>query len=161
MDSASLQRALFQQVKALVPNNFSFVDVIADLLGISPDSAYRRIRGEKSITLEEIQKIATHYHISIDALLSIESNSTIFHCDWLNNENFNFENYLRSLLERTVQISKCNEKKIYYEAKDFPPFHYFNFPELAAFKYFFWMRTILNDSGLRKTQFETVAKQCG
>src|SRR6188768_941277 len=97
MDSNGLQKELFKQIKSLLPNNISFVDAIADLLEISPDSAYRRIRGEKSISFEEIQKLSRHFHISLDTMLKIDSKSTVFYGTWLEKVNFNFEQYLNNL----------------------------------------------------------------
>ncbi|MBS1615995.1 MAG: hypothetical protein JST06_07755 [Bacteroidetes bacterium] len=136
MDSTSLQRELFQQIKALVPNNISFVDAIADLLSISTDSAYRRIRAEKSISLEEIQKLATHFHISMDALLSIHSSSTVFYGSWLNRNPFSLQQYLNSILNMTVSISKGDQKALYYEAKDFPPLSLFPLTRAGCFQIF-------------------------
>lgn len=154
MESNGLQRELFKQIKSLLPNNISFADTIADLLDISPDSAYRRIRGEKSISFEEIQKLSTHFHISLDTMLRLDSGCTVFYGTWLEKVNFNFEQYLNNMLALALTISKGTDKMFYYEAKDFPPFHYFHFPELAAFKYFFWMRTILNYPEYSKMHFE-------
>jgi hypothetical protein len=154
MDSNGLQKELFKQIKSLLPTNISFADTIADLLDISPDSAYRRIRGEKSISFEEIQKLSKHFHISLDMMLKIDSNSTVFYGTWLEKINFKFEQYLNNLLFIAVTMNKATEKITYYEAKDFPPFHYFDFPQLAAFKYFFWMKTILSYPEYNKTHFE-------
>lgn len=139
MSSNVLQQQLFRQIRSMLPANMSFADAIADLLGISVDSAYRRIRGEKSISFEEIQKLSAHYRISLDAMLKIDSKSTVFHGTWLGPDNFNFEQYLKNLLLLASDINRGTNKMIWYEAKDFPPFHYFHYPELAAFKYFFWM----------------------
>lgn len=138
----------------MLPANISFADAIADLLHISTDSAYRRIRGEKSISFEEIQKLSSHYSISLDTMLKIDSDSTVFRGSWLGPHNFNFEQYLNNLLFYATSIAKGDKKMIYYEAKDFPPFHYFHFTELAAFKYFFWMKTILNYPQCSKMHFE-------
>src|SRR5437660_11341029 len=98
MKSTVLQQQLFQQIKGMLPGNISFADAIADLLEISTDSAYRRIRGEKSISFEEIQKLSIHYHISLDTMLKIDSKSTVFNGTWLVRDNFNFEQYLNNLL---------------------------------------------------------------
>lgn len=38
----------------------------------------------------------------------------------------------------------AREKEIIYSAKDPPIFHYFHFPEIAAFKFFFWEKTIFD-----------------
>ena len=55
--SAEIQTAFFEQIKNSLPSNLSLVDVIADELEISNDSAYRRIRGEKMLSFEELQKL--------------------------------------------------------------------------------------------------------
>ena len=54
------------------------VDEVADILCISNDSAYRRIRREKPISLEEIQKLSLHYKISLDQFMHLQSDSFIF-----------------------------------------------------------------------------------
>jgi hypothetical protein len=41
-------------------------------------------------------------------------------------------------------IHGAKEKEIIYAAKDPPIFHYFHFPEIAAFKFFFWEKTIFD-----------------
>ncbi len=47
---SQLQINLFNHIKSVMPSNLSFVDEIADVLDISNDSAYRRIRGEKQVS---------------------------------------------------------------------------------------------------------------
>ena len=64
----NLQQLLFQQIKVKIPENLSFVHEIAELLEISYDSAYRRIRGEKELSLEELVKLGVRFEISLDAL---------------------------------------------------------------------------------------------
>ncbi len=67
MESTGAQQIFFGHIKGLLPQHISFVDEIAEVLNISNDSAYRRIRGEKSITLEEIKKLCTTFKISLDS----------------------------------------------------------------------------------------------
>ncbi len=55
MDTAELQIAFLKQIKNQLPPHLSLVDALADQLNISNDSAYRRIRGEKHLTFDEIQ----------------------------------------------------------------------------------------------------------
>ncbi len=59
------------------------------------------------------------------------------------------------MLHQVEQMKRAANNELYYEAKDIPPFHLFQFPELSAFKYFFWMRTILGYEHLAKANFET------
>ena len=154
MDNNELQGQFFRHIKAILPGNISFVDDIAEALNISNDSAYRRIRGEKAITLDEIQKLCSRYHISLDQIMHINSDCTIFHGRNLDTEHFDFEYYLQEILGSLKQINAATNRKMYYEAKDIPIFHHFQFPELATFKYFFWMKSVMYYPSYSKMYFE-------
>ena len=136
-----------------MPPNISFVDEIADVLNISNDSAYRRIRGEKPIALEEIKKLCVKFKISLDQLLHLNSESVIFSGKLADPQNFNFELYLQDFLRQHEIINSFEQKELLILPKDVPVYHYYNFPELAAFKYFFWMKTILHYPDYSKTVF--------
>jgi len=154
MESTELQLQFFQQIKNRIPAHVSLVDEIAELLNISTDSAYRRIRGDKQISLQEVQLISRHYKISLDQLMGLESNSITFYGNLVNKETFDFEKYLTDMLYQFEMINHFTEKTFYFEAKDIPPFHHFQSPQLAAFKYYFWMRTFIKDSVCTKKPFE-------
>lgn len=154
MEPVSLQQKFFRHIKTILPDHLSLADEVAELLDISNDSAYRRIRGEKPISLEEIQKLCTRYHISLDQLINIESDSTVFFGNKLDGDNFKLEQYLDYLHYNLKQIGGAKEKMFYYETKDTPLFYYFQHDELATFKLFFWMKTVLSCAGYNKMNFE-------
>jgi len=154
MEPANLQQHFFRHIKSILPGHLSLADEVAELLGISNDSAYRRIRGEKPITIEEIQKLCAHFHISFDQLINANSDSTVFFGKNLDGDNFDCEKYLDYLLGNLKLIANAKEKMFYYEAKDMPLFYYFLHDELAAFKLFFWIKTVLLCKGYSKMQFE-------
>ena len=154
MESNQLQQSFFRHIKALIPANISFVDDIAASLGISNDSAYRRIRGEKPISFDEIYLLCKRYRISLDQIMNVDSDCTVFHGRNLDTAHFDFENYLKEILTNLKQIAAAQNKKMYYEAKDIPIFHHFQFPELATFKYFFWMKSVMYYPAYSKMQFE-------
>jgi hypothetical protein len=145
MESNQLQVMFFQFIKSKLSSHISLVDQLADLLEISIDSAYRRIRGEKMISLEEISKIASHFKLSIDQLLNLKtSDAKIFTGNYVTAENFNFEMYLQKMLETLAFLNSFKNKELIHFCKDIVIFSYFPYPELAAFKNFAWMKTILN-----------------
>src|SRR5215467_4912156 len=94
---SQLQVNLFQHIKAKIPANLSLVDEIADVLDISNDSAYRRIRGEKEISFEEIQKLSNKFKISIDEVLNLKNNSMLFSGNLIQPDSFDFFKYLDDL----------------------------------------------------------------
>src|SRR5436190_2153669 len=130
MESNELQKQFFQQLKSRLPQHLSLPEEVAELLDISTDSAYRRIRGEKPIMLEEIQKLCNHFKLSLDQLLSIDTDTTLFYGQWADYRNFNFEIYLANMLKHLQHINTFENKMMYYEAKDIPPFHHFQYPAL-------------------------------
>jgi hypothetical protein len=144
--SSQIQEILFQSIKSKLPANISFVHDLSEILGISYDSAYRRIRGEKELSLAELKSICHHYNVSIDALFDFKSNHVIFNSLALGEEGFTFENWLQSLLEGIKRIYNSKEREIIYAAKDLPVFYFFEFPEIAAFKIYFWHKTLIPDS---------------
>ena len=143
MDSISdIQQAIFQQIKDRIPAQNSFVHEIAELLGLSYDSAYRRIRGDKELTFQEVAKLAASFRLSLDSILNIQNNKVDFTCIPLDSKTFKVRDWLGIILNNMKEISSAREKEIIYAAKDVPVFHYFQLPEIAAFKIFFWEKTL-------------------
>jgi hypothetical protein len=129
------------------------VDEVAEVLNISNDSAYRRIRGEKSIALEEIKKLCIHFKISLDQFLHLSSNSVLFTGKLADKTNFSFDLYLKDFLLQLQTINSFEDKELYYWSKDVPVFYQYQFPEFAAFKCFFWMKTVLEYPEYSKAKF--------
>ena len=78
MEPVGAQQLFLQHIKSLLPPHLSLVDEVAEVLNISNDSAYRRIRGEKPIALEEIKKLCIHFKISLDKFMHLNSDSVLF-----------------------------------------------------------------------------------
>ena len=70
-----LQKKIFEHIQNAIPKDYIMVNEIADLLNISVDSAYRRIRGDKAIEIQETALLCTHYKISLDAILQLSDNA--------------------------------------------------------------------------------------
>jgi len=141
---SQLQMSLFQNIKLALPANLSLADEIADVLDVSIDSAYRRIRGEKQLSFEEIQKLSNHFHISVDKILNLKSDSILFSGSHLQHTNFDFLKYLDDNIYKNVSyVASFEQKELIYFCKDLHLFYFCMFPELAAFKFFVWMKTLL------------------
>ena len=85
MNSPGIQQLFFKHIKGNLPGHISMVDDLAEVLDISTDSAYRRIRGEKPINLEEMAKLSSHYKVSLDNFLNLQSDTFIFSGQLKNN----------------------------------------------------------------------------
>ncbi len=144
---SAIQEILFQSIRNKLAPHISFVHDLSELLGISYDSAYRRIRGEKELSLEELKTICLYYDISIDTLFNLKHNHVIFNSLAIGEDGFDIEKWLQSLLVAIKRIHLAKEREIIYAAKDIPVFYYFEFPEIAAFKLYFWNKTLIPASG--------------
>jgi len=142
-----LQELLFQSIKQKLDPGLSFVHDLSELLGISYDSAYRRIRGEKELSLEELKAVCLHYGISADALFGISHGQVVFHSLAVGEKGFDIRQWLLFLLEAIRKIHAAKEREIIYAAKDIPVFYFFEFPEIAAFKIYFWNKALIPASG--------------
>ena len=100
MESNELQQAFFSTVKNSIPPHLSMVDEIADLLKLSYDSVYRRVRGEKPITMAELKILCEHFHISLDHVLQLKTDSVVFQAPNINKENEEFIDYLHGMLKQ-------------------------------------------------------------
>src|SRR5436190_1125254 len=143
MPSDQPQEFLFQRIKELLPSSESLTDVVSEILHVSSDSAYRRIRNETPLVLEEAKQLCEHFRLSLDQVLNIKSNSILFENVRINNEQYSYENYLSDFLKQTQYVNSFRNKELIYLTKDVPLFHNFYFQPLIAFRYFFWMKAIL------------------
>ncbi|MFT3682640.1 MAG: hypothetical protein QM791_20455 [Ferruginibacter sp.] len=153
MDTNNPQQAFFNHIKSKLPPHISLVDEVAALLNISNDSAYRRIRNEKPLALDEIQVLCNKYQVSLDQLLQIQTNTVIFSGNKIDPASFNFNNYLQDVLSNLTLINRLPGAQFYYYNKDIPIFHFMQFPELCAFKFFFWKRTVIGYPEMARLQF--------
>jgi hypothetical protein len=157
----SIQSTFLDQVRKRLPSNVSFVDELAEILNISRDSAYRRMRAETILSLDEVKKICTHFGVSLDSLLAPSAQMVSFQLRALDEEELTFEKYLQSILGNLEMIGGFSDTQLIYHAKDLPIFHYFQYPELARFKIFFWVNTFTKNSkiGAEKYHSNLVPKE--
>ena len=152
----SAQTRLMQRLKDAIPNNISLVDELADLLEVSNDSAYRRIRGETALSIEEIALICTKFKISFDAFInSNEAGNVSFKCNPMSSQKDGFKDYFNSIKTDFEAVSKFENKEIIYAAEDIPVFHHFTFPELTAFKIFYWNKSIINAKEFEDKKYDS------
>ena len=140
----SVQDVFFQRLKELLPPKIGLAEELSEILNVSIDSVYRRIRGETEISLNEIFKISKHYNFSIDEIFGTQSNSVTFTYTKLTDNADNFEKYLNRLIDHLKAIRQFDNKKLFYVAEEVPLFYSFYTKKLTAFKLFYWQRSVLN-----------------
>lgn len=141
-ESAHLQQEIFNSIKDKLPSNLSLVQTIAQVLNISTDSAYRRIRGEKPLSLEELSLLSRKFDVSIDYFLNKNSDNITFSCTHIRPENIEVREWLQKLNQDLTKLRELKNVEVFYSVKDPSIYHNFHIPEIAAFKLFFWERTL-------------------
>ncbi|MBN3036314.1 MAG: hypothetical protein JW861_12080 [Bacteroidales bacterium] len=137
-----LQKAIFEEVKQKLPQNVSLVHEISELLGVSYDSAYRRIRGVKSLSLDELFTICSHFGIPLDPHFGVKGNKVLFESMFVEPEKIGIKEWLQKIHSDILRMAEVKEARIIYAARDIPFYHFFQIPEIAAFKVFFWQKTL-------------------
>jgi uncharacterized protein (DUF1697 family) len=151
MANKSLQTEIFDYIRKRLPANTSLPEDLSDVLGISTDSVYRRLRAETLLSVDELSLLCSHYDISFDMFLG-KSRNVLFRYDKLG-DSVGFEHYLSTILEDMKAIRRSENKQIIYAAIDVPIFHHFNYPELSAFKMFYWMKAVVDVDALADKKF--------
>ena len=151
--AVEMQQQFFELLKSSLPPNVSLADELVERLGLSHDSVYRRIRGEKPLNMGEIKTLCKHYRISLDQVMDLSSDAIVFHAPGINVEHLPFLEYLKAMLQQVTYFNSFKSKHIRYLCKDMIFFHFFLYPEMSAFKTFFWVKTIQNNEAYSKKLF--------
>jgi len=138
------QDAFIDSLRAVIPAGHSLVNEIADQLELSIDSAYRRLRGETEFSISEIVKLCNHFHISFDSFCSAQGGSVHFQYNLPGDEAGGFQLFLDNIRNGLQKLQGAKDSEIIYVADDIPFFLLFAFPQLAWFKCYYWMRSVMN-----------------
>jgi len=149
----NIQLAFMTKVKTAIPANVSFVDELADLLKTSNDSAYRRIRGETLLSIDEITAICSYFKVSLETAAQPDSETVTFNYRILNGRSEDFKNWLATLLDNVKRIS-ASGGSVMYAADDVPVWHHFFRDDFASFKVFYWLKSILNAPEFENKPFD-------
>ncbi len=149
-----IQKLFFDMIRQRLPDHISVVHEISEILEISYDSAYRRLRGDKNLTIEELKVLSQKFGISIDSLYGHKTSDILFQPFTLNTHADGFAEWLELRLLEVRKINMAREKEVIMVARDLPIYYYFNFPELVAFKLFFWKKILFHHPDYHNKQFD-------
>jgi len=144
-----IQQRLLGLIHDHVPDKFSYVDELSELLQISSDSVYRRLRGETLLSITEIQDLCLHYNISFDSVCGLENTGLVsFQYEPVKGAE-TFMNYLTSMRDVLKNLEQKGNAHIIYAAIDIPILHNFRFPLVSFFKSYYCLKSISNFPGFR------------
>lgn len=142
-----------EQLKTVFPTNLSLAEELSDLLNVSTDSIYRRLRCQSSFTFDEVALISKKFGVSVDGLLGQNSLQVSFNFNPMYQEPMNYKNYFKFFSHYLKELSGYKGTRIIYASEDVPVFRHFNFPNISAFKSFYWSKAVLNDKNLIGKKF--------
>ena len=141
------QKRLFEIIKSKISKE-KLVFAIEELLKVCTDSAYRRIRCEKELTLSELQKICSKYNLSMDDILNYKSKrSALFHYSSVDfSDQESYIAYIMRLSNRFTTMKSALDKEILFTGQDIPFYHFLKYPELYFLKLYAWNNTAGRES---------------
>jgi hypothetical protein len=154
MNPKDIQLAFLNKVKASLPQHVSFAEELSELLNTSTDSAYRRLRGDTLLGIDEIAKICSHFKVSFDNQENDNHSSVSFKYFKLGNDEKQFKKWLTAMVNDVKQIKSVKGSRILYAADDVPIWHHFFDEQLTAFKIFYWLKSIVNAPKFSALKFD-------
>lgn len=150
----SAQNLFFEKIRQKIPVSISLADEIADLLEISNDSAYRRLRGTTALSLDEAITLSLHFKVGLESLSPIKSEAIQFFRSTFREKEEDFLTYLDKTNKQWQEFVNMPNKQGIYAVRDLPVYYFFQFPELGAFKIFFWMKTLRDNKSMKLDKFD-------
>ena len=147
------QEKFVLQLKAVMPAHIAIAEELSELLNLSSDSIYRRLRCQSFFTFDEVAIISKKYGISLDGFLNLDSLQVSFNFNPMYGENNNFEKYLLWFSDYLTELSRSEGTHITYVCEDVPLFRHFKYNTLSAFKSFYWNKAVLNNEKLIGKKF--------
>jgi len=151
-DITNIQTVFLGQIRSKLADSASLADELAEILNISRDSAYRRIRGETVLSLDEVKRLYDRYGLSIDAILSPDSNMVLINHQAVD-FNYSLKEWFKSIIYHLEKAKSSVNPELIFAAKDIPVFHYIGFPELASFKLFVLLKSVIKDSAYEQRPY--------
>ncbi len=142
MELTAIQQQLLGLVQDQIPDKYSLVFELSELLGISNDSVYRRLRRETLLDIHEIQKICLHYNISFDSVCGNQQTGLVSFIYKPIREISDYKYWVNNIMTALKNASSKKGVYIMYAAIDIPIFHNFRFPLVSFFKTLYWLKSI-------------------
>lgn len=117
---------------------------LIEILNISQESVYRRLRCETAFTADEVAILSSHFNFSLDELITNNPSGRIsVRFQSLFKQEKVFIGYLDNVI-KTIKRVKDEDGTITYMARDLPISQSFQNQTLREFKIYYWTRVVLN-----------------
>jgi hypothetical protein len=143
------QGLFLRQVQSKLPPGISAVAALMEDLGIGKSEAYKKLRGETVLSLEQIQLLCNRYAINFTVQGYANRQSAFVDFTPFCSTALGVNDYIKNLQMFLRQIASASPTKLTCATDDIPIFHLFQYPELTAFKLHFWQLRVADNAPLK------------
>lgn len=147
----NVQTAFFSNIKNLLSPSKLLANEIALVLRISKAEAYNKIKGSSSLTLQQIEILCKVFNCRFEVNPQADKTTSRFRFTPFHTGKVDMLQYITSLHKQVDNMQKNGLQKLSCSTDDIPFFHLFKYPELTAFKLFFWNSRISSSAGNKAT----------
>jgi BetR domain len=144
---------LVSELNKKAVNKGKLVHELVELLDISQDSVYRRLRGDSEFTLSEIYLMSNEYGLAMDSILNANITSTSFRFNRLYEQTDAFIPYMISLTKQ-MELLAASKGSLSFIASELPISQSFQNQGLRDFKIYYWQKVVLNRPSLKGVKFD-------
>ena len=144
---------LIQNIKRHILPHENVAERIAQILDIKIEGAYRRLRGDTPFSLTEALCMVSELGISIDALVT-NTKQIHFKTYLLCTNPYQIEDYLKDILARFKKLDRVPQSNTTNVCEDLPFFRQFGYPNLTAFKLFYWQEAVLRNPEYENKKYD-------
>lgn len=136
----TIHKELIAVIKQRTEKGVNPVDLLTDIIPMSKEAAYRRLRGEIPFTLDEAVKICLKLNVSLDNLTSSElhDQASFRHTVPIHSENplNEYLEILENIKTALIWIKDVPDAVSYTATSKLPTSFYFKYKQLSKFKLF-------------------------
>lgn len=155
-NSKSFQENFVSILNQVVSEHNSLADEISDILEISLDGVYRRLRCDTRFSLDETVSLCLHFNIPLELLNQKANKGVTFYVNQLEGTKESYLLYLKNMLDGMKRMNSSEESKVTFAAEDIPVFYHFGFKHLRKFKMAYWMKSLMNISEMQYIEYDEI-----
>lgn len=136
------QQQLFEDITEQIDGEVPLSEQVAEALRITRHAAYRRIRGQTTLSLDEGMALMREFGLSLPEIQGDSGQWVAFRKGRFIKTLDDYTAYMRQSLAQLQAILQQPDHVLYYQAKDVPIYYQFGFPTMTAFKIYVWLNSV-------------------
>lgn len=153
----NIRKTIIHAIVKLIPPHIKPVDYISDTLDIGKESAYRRLRGNMSFSIEELILLSQDLGFSIDELIGLKNDSNRVTVE-LSNEDDPMETFLKKIKRYRKEVDarlKDENSNTIMGINYLPAIFCVHNKDLFKFSYYAWLHR--RNSGMIKQRYADIS----